>query len=172
LPRCSDQGPYRHDQAADRQRRRRRLRTAGNGKGFVAGIARIGRAAGAQKLGCTLVVVPPGKKAWPYHLQHANEEMFVILEGSGTLRYEGERFPLRAGDVIATPVCTAHQIINTSDAELRYLAISTMIEPDIAEYPDTGKRLMIAGSPPGRDPYPLYALVPGEAEADYWQGEE
>jgi uncharacterized cupin superfamily protein len=148
------------------------LEPQGNGQGFVAGIARIGQAAGAQKLGCTLVVVPPGKKAWPYHLQHANEEMFVILEGSGTLRYEGERFPLRAGDVIATPVCTAHQIINTSDAELRYLAISTMIEPDIAEYPDTGKRLMIAGSPPGRDPYPLYALVPGEAEADYWQGEE
>ena len=47
-----------------------------------------------------------------------------------------------------------------------------MIDPDIAEYPDTGKRLMIAGSPPGRDPYALHALVPNDAEADYWEGEE
>jgi uncharacterized cupin superfamily protein len=74
--------------------------------------------------------------------------------------------------VIATPVGKAHQLVNTSDAELRYLAISTMIEPDIAEYPDSAKRLMIAGSPPGRGPYPLYAIVPNDAEADYWQGEE
>jgi uncharacterized cupin superfamily protein len=81
--------------------------------------------------------------------------------------------PFRAGDVIATPIRTAHQIINTSDAELRYLAISTMmIEPDIAEYPDSGKRLMLAGAPPGRGPYPLYVLTPNDATADYWQGEE
>jgi uncharacterized cupin superfamily protein len=74
--------------------------------------------------------------------------------------------------VIATPVRTAHQIINTSDAELRYLAISTMIEPDIAEYPDSAKRLMLAGSPPGRRPYPLYVVVPNDATADYWDREE
>jgi uncharacterized cupin superfamily protein len=148
------------------------LEPQGNGRSFIAGIARIGQAAGAQELGCTLVVVPPGKKAWPYHLQYANEEMFVILEGSGTLRYDGERFPVKAGDVIATPVGKAHQLINTSDAELRYLAISTMFEPDIAEYPDSKKRLMLAGSPPGRGPYPLYMVVPNDATADYWDGEE
>jgi uncharacterized cupin superfamily protein len=148
------------------------LETRGNGQGFAAQVAALGLAIGAQKLGCSLVVVPPGKKAWPYHLQYANEEMFVILAGSGTLRYDGERFPVKAGDVIATPVGKAHQLVNTSDAELRYLAISTMIEPDIAEYPDSAKRLMIAGSPPGRGPYPLYVLTPNDATADYWDGEE
>jgi uncharacterized cupin superfamily protein len=148
------------------------LRPAATGKAFVADVGQIGPAIGAEKLGCTLVVVPPGKKAWPYHLQYANEEMFVILEGTGTLRHDGETFPIKAGDVIATPVGKAHQILNTSDAELRYLAISTMIEPDIAEYPDSGKRAMIAGAPPGRRPYPLYVIVPNDTEADYWQGEE
>jgi uncharacterized cupin superfamily protein len=148
------------------------LERRGNGRGFVADVGAIGPAIGAQKLGCSLVVVPPGKKAWPYHLQHANEEMFVILEGSGTLRYDGEAFPVKAGDVIATPTGKAHQLLNTCDAELRYLAISTMIDPDIAEYPDSGKRAMIAGSPPGRRPYPLYVITPNDATADYWQGEE
>ena len=80
------------------------LETRGNGQGFVAQVAALGPAIGAEKLGCSLVVVPPGKKAWPYHLQYANEEMFVILEGSGTLRYDGRTFPVTAGDVIATPV--------------------------------------------------------------------
>jgi uncharacterized cupin superfamily protein len=148
------------------------LERRGNGRGFVADVGVIGPTIGAQKLGCSLVVVPAGKKAWPYHLQYANEEMFVILEGSGTLRYEGATFPVKAGDVIATPTGKAHQIVNSSDAELRYLAISTMIEPDIAEYPDSGKRAMIAGAPPGRRPYPLYVIVPNDATADYWDGEE
>jgi mannose-6-phosphate isomerase-like protein (cupin superfamily) len=41
-------------------------------------------------------------KAWPYHLQHASEELLVILEGGGRLRYGGEETPIRAGDVIST----------------------------------------------------------------------
>jgi uncharacterized cupin superfamily protein len=127
---------------------------------------------GTEKLGCSLVVVPPGKKAWPYHRQHANEELFVILAGEGTLRHEGERHPIRAGDVISSRTGTAHQIINTSAAELRYLAISTMHHPEIAEYPDSGKRMLIAGSPPGRRPYPLAAVIKAGEEVDYWAGEE
>jgi uncharacterized cupin superfamily protein len=117
--------------------------------------------------------VPPGKKAWPYHLHHANEELFVILDGSGTLRHDDERYPIKAGDVISTGTGkgTAHQIVNTSDAELRYLAISTMIHPDIAEYPDSGKRAMVAGSPPGRRPYALFEVVPEDSGVDYWEGE-
>lgn len=119
------------------------------------------------------MVVPPGKKAWPYHLQHANEEMFVILEGCGTLRYDGERYPIKAGEVISTRAGrgTAHQIINSSDAELRYLAISTMIHPEISEYPDSGKRAMVTGAPPGRGPYDLFEVVPDSAGVDYWEGE-
>ena len=34
---------------------------------------------------------------------------------------------------------TAHQIVNPSDAELRHLAVSTKISPELAEYPDSGK---------------------------------
>jgi uncharacterized cupin superfamily protein len=34
---------------------------------------------------------------------------------------------------------TAHQIINTSNAELKYLSVSTRLSAEIAEYPDSGK---------------------------------
>lgn len=150
------------------------LEPQGNGKSFQAQVARVGKALGSEMLGCTLVVVPPGHKAWPYHLQHANEEMFVILEGNGTLRYDGEEYALKAGDVISakTGPGTAHQIINSSDAELRYLAMSTMIHPEVAEYPDSGKRAMLTGSPPGRAPYDLFEIVPNGTGVSYWEGEE
>lgn len=150
------------------------LKAFSNGENFQAEIARVGKTLHSERLGCTLVVVPPGKKAWPYHLQHANEEMFVILEGKGTLRYDGERYPIKAGDVISTRAGkgTAHQIINSSGAELRYLAVSTMIHPEVSEYPDSNKRAMVTGAAPGRGPYELFEVVPDGAGVDYWDGEE
>jgi uncharacterized cupin superfamily protein len=114
----------------------------GRGEKFSAKIGAIGLKIGAQKLGYNVTVVPPGKRAFPRHSHRSNEEMFFILEGSGELRVGDEIFPLRAGDVIACPPGgpeTAHQIANTSTGELKYLSVSTMISPEIAEYPDSGK---------------------------------
>lgn len=73
--------------------------------------------------------------------------MFVVLEGSGTLRAAAEMLPIKAGDVIFIPTGPEypHQIINTSEAPLKYLSISTMEEPEICEYPDSGK-FMAEGS--------------------------
>jgi hypothetical protein len=50
---------------------------------FSAQVGDVGRRLGAQKLGCNLTVVPPGKRAWPFHNHRVNEEMFVVLEGEG-----------------------------------------------------------------------------------------
>ena len=69
----------------------------------------------------------------PYHSHRAQEEMLVILEGTGTLRVAGEMLALRAGDIVFIPPGPdyAHQIINTSDAPLKYLSISTRDMPEI-----------------------------------------
>jgi mannose-6-phosphate isomerase-like protein (cupin superfamily) len=86
-------------------------------------------------------IVAPGQMSCPYHLHHAEEEMFVVLQGEGTLRVAGERLPIRAGDVITIPAGPdyPHHIINTSEAPLHYLSISTMAKPEVCEYPDSGK---------------------------------
>lgn len=34
---------------------------------------------------------------------------------------------------------TAHQIVNTSNAELKYLAVSTRLSPEVCDYPDSEK---------------------------------
>ncbi len=147
-----------------------------HGEHFAARLGSIGRRIGARKLGCRLVVLPPGKVAWPLHAHYVNEEMFLILEGTGSLRLGGQRHPLRAGDVIAIPPGpdTPHQIVNDSAAELRYLCVSTMEEPDIVAMPDSGKIGILAGSPPGGDKQArtLTCYLPRDAEVDYWDGED
>lgn len=109
---------------------------------FAPLIARIGPLIGARHLGCMLTVLPPGKRAFPFHNHRVNEELFIILEGTGTLRLGDGQHPLRAGDIVSCPpgdASTAHQIINDGDVDLRYLGISTMMSPDIVDYPDSGK---------------------------------
>ena len=132
--------------------------------------ARLAVGTAASKLGASVDIVPPGKRGCPYHLHHAQEEMFVILEGSGTLRVAGQMLPIRQGDVIFIPPGPQypHQIINTSDAPLKFLSISTQDTPEICEYPDSGKFLARSGSGEARA---FQAIRGGEGNLDYWAGE-
>jgi uncharacterized cupin superfamily protein len=114
--------------------------------------------------------VPPGKQSCPYHFHHAQEEMFIVLQGSGTLRVAGERLPIRAGDVIFIPAGPEypHHIINTSDAPLQYLSISTRETPEVCEYPDSGKYMAMVRGEGARG---FEAIQRTSASLDYWDGE-
>ena len=147
-----------------------------HGQQFEARLGAVGAHLGARKLGYNVTIVPPGKKAWPYHRHHANEEMFFILEGEGLLRLDGEEFSVRVGDFIATPAGPkhAHQLINNSQSPLKFLAVSTMEQPEVVEYPDSDKIGMLAGSAPGdskgrRD---IMFIAREQSGVDYWDGED
>lgn len=126
---------------------------------------------GAKKLGYNLVLLPPGKAYCPFHCHHGDEEMFLILEGEGELRFGDQRYPLRAHDVIACPSGgpeVAHQIINTGATTMRYLALSTRVEVDACEYPDSRKVMVIAGPRAERR---LRAVFRAEDTVDYYHRE-
>lgn len=135
----------------------------------------LGAAASGEKLGCSLYEVPPGRRAWPYHYHLGNEEAIYVLEGSGMLRIGGREVSLSRGDYVALPVgeAGAHQISNTSDEPLRYLCFSTMVEPDVLVYPDSGKIGLFAGSAPGgpKEERTLNKYLRADAEVDYFDGE-
>lgn len=143
---------------------------------FDARIGAIGARVGAKKLGYNVTAVPPGKSAFPCHNHWVNEEMVFVLQGTGTLRLGADTFPLRAGDVVAlTPGGkeTAHEIVNTGGEELRYLAVSTKLSPELCEYPDSGKFGTYAEAPAGPDGKPgVLRFVGRESQSlDYWEGE-
>ncbi len=146
-----------------------------HGERYDARLGPIAIRLGAKRLGARVTILPPGKRAFPFHCHHANEELFLVLSGSGTLRYGSEEHALRAGDVILTPAGgpeTAHQIVNTSGAELRLLCVSTMVEPDVCEYPDSGKFAVLESPQPGSAQQGrTWAAVPARAKVDYWDGE-
>jgi len=98
------------------------LRDAGNGKSFQARVGRIAPMLGLTGLGCSLTVVPPGKRAYPFHRHHVFNELFYVLSGNGEVRLDERTLAIRAGDLIANPAgAEAHQIVNTGREELRYL---------------------------------------------------
>ena len=132
--------------------------------------ARLATGTAARKLGASIDTVAPGMRSCPYHAHYAQEEMFVILEGHGTLRVAGEMLPLRAGDIAFIPPGPEypHQIINTSPAPLKYLSIGTRDSPEICEYPDSNKFLATASTGDGKR---FDALQRNGGDLDYWDGE-
>lgn len=119
----------------------------------------------ANKLGAGFDILAPGMRSCPYHYHLAQEEMFVILDGQGSLRVAGEMLQVRAGDVIFIPPGPEypHQFINTSNAPMKYLSISTQEHPEICVYPDSHK---LGASAPG------HALMQrNDSKLDYWDGE-
>jgi uncharacterized cupin superfamily protein len=119
----------------------------------------------AKKLGAGFDILEPGRIACPYHYHLAQEEMFVILQGEGTLRVAGERVPVRAGDVIFIPPGPEypHHLINTGTAPMKYLSISTQERPEVCYYPDSDKLGAFAAG---------HRMVQRRSDAlDYWDGE-
>jgi uncharacterized cupin superfamily protein len=127
----------------------------------------VGARIGAELIGGSLYEVAPGKKLWPYHTHHANEEWAIVIRGRPTLRTpDGER-ELAEGDVgcfLRGPT-GAHQIVNRTDEPVRVLMLSTLLSPELIEYLDSGK---IAATDANGER--LFRTHRGEP-AEYWEGE-
>ena len=134
-------------------------------------LERLGPTLGLKKLGCSVTEVAPGRTAYPFHSHRVNDELFFVLAGGGELRLGDERHPVQAGDLIGCPAgdpASAHQLINTGREPLRYLAISSQLDPEICEYPDSGKVGVYAGDDENGG---LVHLTRYADQVDYWQGE-
>lgn len=130
----------------------------------------LGDAAGSERTGLSHYVVQPGKLMNPPHVHAAEEEIFVILEGSGSLLLypsargggEVEEHPVRAGCTIARPAGTqrAHALRAGADG-LTLLAFATRDQNDIVYYPRSGK-ISFRG----------VGVIGRIEQVDYWDGED
>src|SRR6185503_2088882 len=146
---------------------------APEGSAFGGQRQRVGPQIGARKLGYSFFNVPPGKAAFPYHTHSGNEEMIYIIDGEGILRFGADEIAVASGTVIACPPGGdfAHQLINTGQIELRYLVVSTMVYPDLSEYPDSNK-VGAYGSPAVGPNVGFRALYVRDKNVNYYEGED
>lgn len=147
------------------------LKQLKTGSRFELGLCDIDQLLGLTGLGAMLHVVPAGKTAWPYHRHLGKDELFLVLSGSGEYRVGDRRLPIKAGDCIGAPAGgEAHQIINSSADELRYIAFANHGQADVMEYPDSGKVAVVIAS--GSTPSSIYDVTGRLTSAGYWDGED
>jgi uncharacterized cupin superfamily protein len=132
-------------------------------RGDSGGVDReLGAAAGSVRAGLNHSVVPAGTLNGPPHCHSAEEELFVVLDGTGTLLLGDEEHPVRRGSVVSRPAGTrvAHAFRGGDDG-LTLLAYGTREANDICYYPRSNK---------------IYwrgvGLIARLERLDYWDGEE
>ena len=138
--------------------------------GFECRRARIGRQAGAERLGASVWDVPPGQAAYPYHFHLAEEELLFVLAGRPSLRTPGGCRELEPGEAVSFPVDErgAHQLANRTDDPVRLLVVSLAGVPEICIYPDSDKIGVYHRSPREGG---LRELFRRADAVDYYEGE-
>jgi len=98
------------------------------------------RKLGSIHSGLRLYRLSPGKVATRLHRHHLQEEMFLILKGTGTLRHGDRDVPVKAGDFIlylaGDPA--PHTFLNTGTEPMEYLATGNRVSYEVCEYPEEG----------------------------------
>jgi uncharacterized cupin superfamily protein len=130
----------------------------------------LGETAGSVRAGLHWARVPAGEEVAVPHCHSAEEEVFVILEGDGTLELwpspravgaEREDLPLRAGHVVARPAGTrVSHCLRAGDGGMTLLVYGTREPNDICYYPRSQK-IAFRG----------VGVIGRIEQLDYWDGE-
>jgi uncharacterized cupin superfamily protein len=111
-----------------------------SGDGIAVEIRDPARKLGSTHCGLRVYRLAPGMQATRLHRHHLQEEMFLILSGSGTLRHGDRRVPVKAGDFILYPAGdpAAHTFVNTGAEPIEYVATGDRVAYEVCEYPEEG----------------------------------
>jgi uncharacterized cupin superfamily protein len=103
-----------------------------------------------------------GKLGAPPHCHSAEEEIFVVLEGDGTLLVGDDEHPVRPGTIVSRPAGTAvAHTFRAGTGGLVYLAYGTRVPDDVCYYPRSGKMFFHGIGVVGRI-----------EQLDFWDGED
>ncbi len=106
--------------------------------------------------------IPPGVTPYPYHSHSAQWELYHVISGAGTVRHEGGKTPIEAGDAFIFKPGEAHQIINDGAKNLVLYVVADNPIGESNYYPDSKKWAVKS---------PHYALIRSEP-LEYYDGEE
>ena len=98
------------------------------------------RSLGSTRSGFRIYRLAPGKQATRLHRHHPQEEMYLILKGSGTLRHGDREVLVKSGDFILYPAGdpVPHTFLNRGPEPMEYLATGNRVPYEVCEYPEEG----------------------------------
>ncbi|HEX3551473.1 MAG TPA: cupin domain-containing protein [Candidatus Elarobacter sp.] len=138
-------------------------RGSGDAAPFTAAFAEVGWLIGADALAYAAGTLRRGEHYCPYHWHTAEEEAFVVMRGTPTVRTPRGEFVLRAGDVVAFPANSAgaHRLWNDAEEDAVVLMFAKADRGDVCYYPDSEKFVVEATG----------TLVREHPQLDYFEGE-
>lgn len=128
----------------------------------------ISRIAQLERAGVNLVRVPPGRRAFPVHRHHVEEEWVYVLAGIAEVRLDDLRHRLGPGAFVAFPPGgPAHAVENASaEDDLLCLAGGENAPGEIVDFPEAERRIVrgrtmfeIAGTE-GFAPFDYFSKTP------------
>lgn len=113
---------------------------------FAAVDREIGLYIGARKLGYRMATLQPGDRYCPMHSHAREEEMFLVWDGTATIRTPRGDIECRRGDFICFPTGPngMHQLANTSQAACTVLLLGMSDPQEVCFYPDSNKLMVDA----------------------------
>ncbi len=100
----------------------------------------------------------------------AEEQVYFVLEGAGTLEYGGEQYPIRKNDFLYLPAGIRHGVINRSGSNCRIMVMGFKLPAGTDTRPpakllianlDEVKKQVVGGHPPST----LYQLMMGDTNS-------
>ena len=100
---------------------------------------RLGRAAGATRVGLSRYLMRPGERAMPVHVHADEEEIVVVLAGSGFSWQDGRLYPVAPGDAIVHRAgAEAHTVLAGPDDALDVLIFASGSDTGLTWLPRGG----------------------------------
>ena len=109
--------------------------------GIGSDFTNISKPMGLTQLGASYFAVKPGESAFPFHVHYQEDEIIIILSGTGTYRLGTEKHEVGVGDTLSAPAGRAelaHQLTNTGSETLTYICVSSLPEINVVELPELG----------------------------------
>jgi len=95
----------------------------------------IGGALASRTIGANIHRLQPGQENARYHTHEMEEELFLVLDGSPTLRLDGRVFHLNKGHAVYCPPGSAHTFRNEGEEPCSILMTSNRCGRADAAYP-------------------------------------
>jgi uncharacterized cupin superfamily protein len=107
---------------------------------ITAKMADVGRTLGSQSIGLTIQTIASGCSSSRRHKHVFQEELLVVVQGSGILHHGDERVIVMTGDAICyrPDDPEAHSFENTGSADLVIWAFGNRFPHEVCLYPDQG----------------------------------